>query len=54
MIINLKSIFTRSVMKTFKLIFAENIKTSQIEIQKTKKKTFEENKKDLINNIVIQ
>ena len=52
-IINLRSIFTRNVMKTFKLIFAENVKTSQIEIQNTKKKTFEEDKKNLINNVVI-
>ena len=31
-IINLRSIFTRNVMKTFKSTFVENVKTSQVEI----------------------
>ena len=52
-IINLKSIFTRNVTKTLKSTFVENVETSQIKIQNMKKKIFKENKKDLINNIVI-
>ena len=31
-IVNLKSIFTRNVIKTFKLTFVEDVKTSQIKI----------------------
>ena len=53
-IINLRSIFTRSVIKTFKSTFVENVETLQIEIQNTKKKTFKEDEKNLINNVVIQ
>ena len=53
-IINLKIIFIRNVAKIFKLIFVENVKISQIEIQNTKQKIFKENKRNLINNIVIQ
>ena len=53
-IINLRSILTRSVIKTFKSTFAENVETLQIEIQNTKKKIFEKNEKDLIDNVVIQ
>ena len=54
MIINLKSILTRSVMKTFKSTFAENVETSQVKIQNTKKNFFKKDEKDLIDNIVIQ
>ena len=53
-IVNLKSILTRNVIKTFKLTFVKNVETSQVKIQNIKKKTFEENEKDLINNVVIQ
>ena len=53
-IVNLKSIFTRNVMKTFELMFVKNVKTSQIKIQNIKKKIFEEDEKNLINNVVIQ
>ena len=53
MIVNLKSIFTRNVMKTFESTLAENVRTSQIKIQNTKKKTFKENEKNLIDNVVI-
>ena len=52
-IINLRSMFTCNVIKTLKLTFVENVETSQIKIQNMKKKIFKENKKDLINNIVI-
>ena len=53
-IINLKSIFTRSVTKTFESTFVKNIEISQVKIQNTKKKIFEKNKKDLIDNVIIQ
>ena len=52
-IVNLRSIFTRNVMKTLESTFVENVETSQVEIQNTKKKFFKENEKDLIDNIVI-
>ena len=54
MIINLRSIFTRNVTKMFELTFIENVETSQIKIQNTKKKIFEKDEKDLIDNVVIQ
>ena len=53
-IVNLKSIFTRNVTKTFKSAFVKNVEISQIEIQNTKKNFFEKNQKDLIDNVVIQ
>ena len=53
-IVSLRSIFTRNVTKMLKSTFVENVETSQVEIQNTKKKTFEEDEKDLIDNIVIQ
>ena len=52
-IVNLRSIFTRNVIKMFKSTFVKDIETSQIEIQNTKKKTFEKNEKNLIDNVVI-
>ena len=52
-IVNLRPIFIHNVMKTFKSTFVENVETSQVEIQNTKKKTFEKNEKDLIDNVVI-
>ena len=52
-IVNLRSIFTRNVIKTFKSTFVEDVETSQVKIQNTKKKIFEEDEKDLIDNIVI-
>ena len=52
-IINLTSIITRSVMKTLKSLITENVNISQIKVEKIEKKTFEENEKDLINNVVI-
>ena len=53
MIVNLRSIFTRSVTKAFESTFVENVETSQIKIQNTKKKTFEKDEKNLIDNVVI-
>ena len=53
-IVNLKSIFIHNIMKTFKSIFVENIETLQIEVQNTKKKIFKKNKKNLIDNVIIQ
>ena len=53
-IVNLKSIFIHSVIKTFKLTFVENVEISQIKIQNIKKKIFEKDEKDLIDNVVIQ
>ena len=52
-IVNLKSIFTRNVMKMFKSTFVEDVETSQIKIQNTKKKIFKENEKNLIDNVII-
>ena len=52
-IVNLRSIFIHNVIKTFKSTLAENVKTSQIEIQNIKKKMFEKDEKDLIDNVVI-
>ena len=52
-IINLTSIITRSVMKTFKSLITKSVDTFRIKIKKTEKKTFEENEKNLINNVVI-
>ena len=52
-IVNLKSIFIRSVMKALKSTLAENVEISQIEIQNMKKKIFEKDEKNLINNVVI-
>ena len=53
-IINLISIITRSVTKTFKSLIIKNFNISRVELKKTEKKTFEKNEKDLINNVVIQ
>ena len=44
-IVNLRSIFTCNVMKAFKSLFVENVKTSQIEIQNTKKRLLKKIKK---------
>ena len=52
-IINLKSIFTHNVIKTLKSTFVENVEISQIKIQNIKKKIFEKNEKNLIDNVVI-
>ena len=52
-IVNLKSIFTRNVIKTLKSTLVENVETSQIKIQNTKKKILKEDEKDLIDNVVI-
>ena len=52
-IVNLRSMFTHSVTKTFKSTFVENVETSQIKIQNTKKKIFKKDEKDLIDNVVI-
>ena len=52
-IINLRSIFTRNVIKIFKLTFVENVNISQVKVQNTKKKNLEKDKKDLIDNIII-
>ena len=52
-IVSLRSIFTRNVTKTFESTFIENVETSQVEIQNTKKKIFKEDEKNLIDNIVI-
>ena len=52
-IVNLRSIFTHNVIKTFESTFVENIKILEIEIQNIKKKIFKEDKKNLINNVVI-
>ena len=41
-------------MKTFESLITKSVNTSRIKIEKIKKKTFEKNEKDLINNIVIQ
>ena len=40
-------------MKIFKSTFVENVETSQVEIQNTKKKIFEKDEKDLIDNVII-
>ena len=40
-------------MKTFKSALVKNVETSQIKIQNIKKKTFKENEKNLINNVII-
>ena len=53
MIVSLRSIFTRSVIKMFESTFAESAETSQVKIQNTEKKTFEEDEKDLIDNVII-
>ena len=53
-IINLTSIITRSITKTFQSLITESVDTSQIKIKKTEKKAFEKNEKNLIDNIVIQ
>ena len=53
-IVNLKLIFTCNVTKMLKSTLVENVETSQIKIQNTKKKIFEKNKKDLIDNVIIQ
>ena len=52
-IINLISIITRNVTKTFKLSFTKNVDTFQIKIKKIEKRIFEKNKKDLIDNVII-
>ena len=52
-IVNLRSIFTRSVIKALKSTFTENVEISQVKIQNTKKKILEKNEKNLINNVVI-
>ena len=53
-IINLRSIFTRNVMKTLESTLVEDVETSQIKIQNIKKKILEKDEKDLIDNVVIQ
>ena len=53
-VVNLTSIITRNVTKTFKSLIIENVNTSQNKIKKIKNKIFKEDEKDLINNIVIQ
>ena len=40
-------------MKTFKLLITKNVDTFRIKIKKIKKETFEEDEKNLIDNIVI-
>ena len=41
-------------MKTLKSLITESVDTSRIKVEKIEKKTFEENEKNLINNVVIQ
>ena len=53
MIVNLTLIITRSVMKTLKSLITENVNTFRIKVEKTEKEIFEENEKDLIDNVVI-
>ena len=53
-IVNLTSIITRSVTKTFKSLITESVDISRIKIKKNEKEIFEKNEKDLINNVVIQ
>ena len=53
-IVNLTSIITRNVTKIFKSSIIESVDTFRVKIKKIKKETFEENKKDLINNVIIQ
>ena len=43
----------RSVIKTFKSLFTKNVDIFRIKIKNAEEETFEKNKKDLINNIVI-
>ena len=52
-VVNLTSIITRNVTKTLELLIIKNVNISRIEVEKTEKKTFEENEKDLIDNVVI-
>ena len=52
-IVNLISIITRSVMKTLESSITESVNIFRIEIKKIKKETFEKDKKDLIDNVVI-
>ena len=44
----------RSVSKTFESSIIKNVNTSRIKVKKIKNFFFEKNKKDLINNVVIQ
>ena len=41
-------------MKTFMSTLVESVEISQIEIQNIKKKIFEEDEKNLIDNVIIQ
>ena len=40
-IVNLTSIITRNVMKTFESLITENVNISRIKVEKTEKETFE-------------
>ena len=53
-IVNLTSIITRSVTKTFKSLITESVDISRVKVKKIEKETFEEDEKDLIDNVVIQ
>ena len=52
-VVNLMSIFTRSVIKTLRSRFVENVEISSI-IQNTEKEIFEKDEKNLIDNVIIQ
>ena len=47
------SIITRNVTKTLKSLITKSVDIFLIEIEKTEKETFEEDEKNLINNVVI-
>ena len=51
-IIKLIIIFTCNVVKTFNLLFSENVKFSSI-IHDIEENTFEKNEKNLIDNVII-
>ena len=53
-IVNLTSIITRSVTKTFKSLITKSVNILRIEVEKTAKETFEKDEKNLIDNVVIQ
>ena len=53
-IINLTSIIMCNVTKTFKSLITKSVNISRVKIEKIEKKTFRENEKNLINNVVIQ
>ena len=47
------SIITRNIIKTFKSLIIKSVNIFRIKVKKTEKKTFEENEKNLINNVII-